>query len=87
MHSFLGPYSSTDKPISSDYTIAAPDHVILAFSRKEKGITLQEVADQAKINIRQYQKFESGERNFHDCSFSLGLRICQILDIDPKHFI
>lgn len=39
------------------------------------------------INIRQYQKFESGERDFKGCAFSLGLRICKVLDLDPFIFI
>ena len=31
--------------------------------RKERGLTQKELADAAKVNIRLYQKYESGETN------------------------
>lgn len=46
-------------------------------------MSLQEVADACAINIRQYQKFESGERDVRGCAFSLGMRICKTLNLDP----
>jgi len=69
-----------------DLHFALPGHIVLTQARKKRCYTLQEVADKADINVRQYQKFESGERDFGGCAFSLGLRICKILDIDPWQF-
>jgi hypothetical protein len=81
------PYSHPSNTTHSEHVLAMPDHVVLTSARLKKGYTLQEVADQAKINIRQYQKFESGERDFRSTSFSLGLLVCRILDIDPQYFL
>jgi hypothetical protein len=80
------PYKSDECPSRSELVVQPPAHVLLVQAREKKGRTLQEVADMARMNIRQYQKFESGERDFKGCSFSLGLRICRILDIDPWLF-
>ncbi len=81
------PYSKPTHAKRTELSLSMPDHIVLATARQKKGYTLQEVADKAKINIRQYQKFESGERDFRGAAFSLGLLICQILDIDPQHFL
>lgn len=63
-----------------------PAHVLLRNARASKGMSLQEVAEAAGVNIRQYQKFESGERDVRGCSFALGLRLCEALELDPWDF-
>ena len=59
-------------------------HVMLMQARANCGLTQQQVADACSINIRQYQKFESGERDLMGCAFSLGLALCRTLGIDPQ---
>lgn len=55
--------------------------------RKEKGLTQTLVANQAQIKLRQYQRFESQERELISCSALIYLRICRALDFDPFHFL
>lgn len=78
---------NTPRTLDEHIVPIPPTHYILADARRKKGLTLQEVSDMCGINIRQYQKFESGERDFKGCAFSLGLRICKVLDLDPFIFI
>ena len=54
--------------------------------RHEKGYTQIEVAKRAKIALRQYQRFESGERSFTNCSAKQYLAICKVLGFDPYEF-
>ena len=49
-------------------------------------MTQQEVADQANITLRQYQRLESGERNILTCSFGLACRVIEALDMDVSKF-
>ena len=44
------------------------------------------MADKAKINYRQYQKFESGERNIMTASFQLTCRVIKALNMDIEKF-
>ena len=55
--------------------------------RKEKGLTQTQVANQAQTKLRQYQRFESQERELISCSALIYLRICRALDFDPFHFL
>ena len=55
--------------------------------RKAKGLTQTQVADLAKIRLRQYQRFESQERELISCSALVYLRICKALDFEPFHFL
>lgn len=59
---------------------------ILREKRLVLGLTQQQVADKAKINYRQYQKFESGERNIMTASFQLTCRVIKALDMDIEKF-
>lgn len=54
--------------------------------REALGLTQQQVAEQAKINVRQYQRIESGERNLRSATFQTGLSICHVLKIDPMFY-
>ena len=49
-------------------------------------LTQQEVADRAKITLRQYQRLESGERNILTSSFGLACRVIEALDMDVSKF-
>ena len=46
----------------------------------------QEVANRAKITLRQYQRLESGERNILTSSFGLACRVIEALDMDVSKF-
>lgn len=55
---------------------------ILRDYRKKLGLTQQQVADKAKIQLRQYQRFESGERNLSSSSFNIACRVIEALGLD-----
>ena len=59
---------------------------ILREKRLVLGLTQQQVAEKSKINYRQYQKFESGERNIMTASFQLTCRVLKALDMDIEKF-
>ncbi len=59
---------------------------ILKIFRTCKQLTQQQVADKANINYRQYQKFESGERDVMNGSFKLVCRLLNALEIDINKF-
>ena len=65
------------------FTSIYPTHGILYKQREALGLTQQAVADAAKINIRQYQRYESGERSLDSASFRIGVGICRALKINP----
>lgn len=55
---------------------------ILRDFREKLAITQQEVADKANIQLRQYQRFEVGERNLSSSSFSIACRVIEALGLD-----
>lgn len=59
---------------------------ILRRRRSLLGMTQQQVADKAKITLRQYQKFECGERNLMSCSFLIACRVIEALSMDISEF-
>lgn len=69
-----------------DWLILAHDYVLLKNRRLELGLTQQQVADKAKIQLRQYQRVESGERHITGASGRIMLAICAVLKIDPYEF-
>ena len=59
---------------------------ILKSAREQLGMTQQQTADKARINLRQYQRFESGERNLTSSSFNIGCNVLEALEIDIVKF-
>lgn len=59
---------------------------ILRDFRDKIGLTQQQVADKAKIQLRQYQRFESGERNLSSSSFTIACRVMEALGLDPTKY-
>jgi transcriptional regulator with XRE-family HTH domain len=59
---------------------------ILLEARKRLGLTQQQVANQARILLQQYQKFESGERKLSSSSFWLGRNVLVALNLDVSTF-
>lgn len=62
------------------------EHTILQNRRHQLGMTQQQVADAAQIQLRQYQRFESGERSLSSSSLRIGLAVCYVLRLDPYRF-
>jgi len=62
------------------------NHFFILGKRKALRLTQQEVADRAKITLRQYQRLESGERNIMTSSFRLACRVIEALDMDASKF-
>ena len=62
------------------------DRFILKKRRKQLGLTLQEVADRAGISIKQYQRFESGDRELASASFSTTFQVLRALELDTEKY-
>lgn len=60
---------------------------ILRSARLRLGYSQQDVARELGVHIRQYQRFEYGERSLTTCSMKIGLKLCAILQIDPYDVI
>ena len=69
-----------------EWDVLVQDYVLLKNRRLELGLTQQQVADKAKIQLRQYQRVESGERHITGASARIMLAICAVLKIDPYEF-
>ena len=57
--------------------------LILREARLRMDYSQLEVATLVGIQIKQYQRFEYGERDIRHASMKLGLSICAVLGIDP----
>jgi transcriptional regulator with XRE-family HTH domain len=60
---------------------------ILQKRRAELNMTQQQVADTAKIQLRQYQRLESEERSITSASARIMLSVCAALKLDPYLFL
>lgn len=60
----------------------AEEKWVLRDYRDKLGLTQQQVADKAHIQIRQYQRFETGERNLSSSSFNIACRVIEALGLD-----
>ena len=56
---------------------------IIRNRRISLGISQQTLATAVGLQIRQYQRFEYGERLVSRASMRQGLRICAALELDP----
>ena len=65
-------------------TIIPTAAAVLSEKRQILRLTQQEVANRAKITLRQYQRLESGERNILTSSFGLACRVIEALDIHTE---
>ena len=62
------------------------DRYVLKKRRNQLGLTQQEVAEKAGINIKQYQRFETGERELTDASFMTTYQVLKALDMDAAKY-
>lgn len=70
----------------SDWLMFQTEGQILRTRREELKLTQQQVANKAKILLRQYQRLESGERNLTSASARIMLSVCAVLKLDPYFF-
>lgn len=56
---------------------------ILRERRQELHLTQQDIAIEVGLQLRQYQRFEYGERKLSSATLKLGLRVCAALELDP----
>ncbi len=85
-------YHDDYKPLTAciggvKYELAEEDYHILRNRRVAFGLTQQQVADLAGIQLRQYQRLESGERSIRGASLKIALSICSALQLDPFRFV
>lgn len=86
---FNDDYESAKTDLMGDgvlWEFAETEYHILQNRRKQLGMTQQQVADVAHIQLRQYQRLESGERTMTGASMRIGLSICYVLKLDPFRF-
>lgn len=69
------------------YEVMQIDSHVLLRRRKELKMTQQQVADESGIQLRQYQRFENGERNLSSASGRIMLSVCETLKLDPYLFL
>ena len=62
------------------------DRYVLKKRRIQMGLTLQEVANKAGIDIKQYQRFESGDRELASASFATTVQVLKALDLDAEKY-
>lgn len=58
------------------------EHYIIKQHREKLGYTQQQIADKCGMTVRQYQRYESGEKSIYSSSFNFGVKICHYLQID-----
>lgn len=76
----LGPIELEDIPSTTG-------RQMLVERREQLGLTQQEVADKAGIQLRQYQRFESGERALRSSTLRIALAVCDALMLDAHRFV
>lgn len=73
--------------MGAGWILAEMEHHILRNQRETLGLTQQEVANKAGVQLRQYQRLESGERSIYGASFRIAISVCKALQLDPQRFI
>ena len=54
--------------------------------RERLGMTQQQVANEIGITVRQYQRYESGEKSIYSASFQIGVKLFKVLKLEIKEF-
>ena len=70
--------------IAPDEDISSP--IILRNRREQLELSQQQVADGANLQLRQYQRFESGERYIESATMKTALAVCAVLKLNPYVF-
>ena len=67
-------------------TPSLPDETIKN-ARLELKLTQMEVAEILGLSVRQYQKYENGEKELAEAPFQVGIALCELLHLDPYDFV
>ena len=59
---------------------------VLRDARENLGLSAAQIAKKANVSLRQYQRFESGERSLSASSFMIARRILEALELDIASF-
>ena len=62
------------------------DHFVLKKRRQKLGLTQQEVADRAGIQVKQYQRFEYGDRELNNAGFLTTYKVLSALEMDVAKY-
>lgn len=82
------PYEFPKEKIGNEiYERFQQEHHIFQQRRKELSLTQQQVADKARIQLRQYQRLESGEQSVSGTSSRILFSVCQVLRLDPEFIL
>lgn len=73
--------------LDGEYEVMMQDHSYLSAQRQAMGLSQQMVATAAGVDLRKYQRLESGERSMCSTSLRVGLAICDVLGLDPHRFV
>ena len=60
---------------------------ILRQRRESLGLTQKEIATEAGIDMRTYQRYEYGIISLSSTTMKVGLRICAALELDPYEVV
>ena len=60
---------------------------ILHQRRESLGLTQKEIATEAGIDMRTYQRYEYGIISLSSTTMKVGLRICAALELDPYEVV
>ncbi len=74
-------------PVELENIPSASGFELLVERRDQLRLTQQEVADKAGIQLRQYQRFESGERALRSSTLRVALAVCDALMLDAHRFV
>ena len=50
-------------------------------------LTHEEVAEILGVSVRQYQRYENGEKEMAEAPFQVAISICELLHLDPYEFV
>ncbi len=82
------PYEFPKEKIGDQiFEVIQLEHHVLQQRRKELKLTQQEVADRAGIQLRQYQRMESGDQSVGGTSSRILFSVCQILHLSPEFLL
>ena len=69
-----------------EFFVGLDDAGVLRQRRRQLGLTQKQVAEYAGIQVKQYQRLESGERDILNASLRIALPVCAVLKLDPYEF-
>ena len=75
-----------DHDLEERQQVVSYDKYMLKKRRQKLGLTQQEVADRAAIQIKQYQRFEGGDRELAEANFMTVYKVIRALEMDVEKY-